>query len=125
MGVTEKWESHGRNLRKARMDAATIDGAARNPTALATWANNAGIALAFITYPLNIAGFPAANEAIESAATRNGAPVIVSGEIVSRLPEKDRVFLWALHPNAAMYREIAREAADLVAATLPPPPSGG
>ncbi len=94
-------------------------------TALATWANKAGIALAFITYPLNIAGFPAANEAIESAATRTGAPVIVSGEIVSRLPEKDRVFLWALHPNAAMYREIAREAADLVAATLPPPPSGG
>ena len=94
-------------------------------TALATWANNGGDRAGLHHLPANIAGFPAANEAIESAATRTGAPVIVSGEIVSRLPEKDRVFLWALHPNAAMYREIAREAADLFAATLPPPPSGG
>ncbi len=122
-GVTEKWESHGRNLRKSRMDVATIDRAARNLTALGNWANDAGIALAFITYPLSISGFPAANEAIISAANRTSTPVIVSGEIVSRLPPEEREFLWALHPNPAMYREIAREAADLVVTTIPPHPS--
>lgn len=72
-----------------------------------------------------IADFPAANAAIERAVSETAAPLIVTGEIVNRLPRRDRTFLWALHPNAAMYREIAREAADLVIATHPPPPSDG
>jgi lysophospholipase L1-like esterase len=81
---------------------------------MAQWAQSAGIRLYAIVYPH--ANIREVNDAIRAIAAERGIPLIDSQYGVDRVPFKWRKFLWALHPNARMYEEIARDVASAVAA---------
>ena len=70
-----------------------------------------GICAALIEYPLQITDFGTANQAMRRLAARHDIPIIHSRASVNRLPRDQREYLWALHPNAAMYDEIAKDVA--------------
>ena len=53
-------------------------------------------------------------------AAESDAFVISSRDAILRIPRGKRIFLWAAHPSAAMYREIARDVSQVVLATVPP-----
>ena len=106
--------------RPQMVDQEMIDRARRNYMAMATSAKEAHVPLAFITYSLSTSAFGAANRAILEAAAESGALVIRSLYAILRIPREKRRFGWAAHPNAAMYREIARDVSQVVLATVPP-----
>ena len=106
--------------RPFQVDDEMIDRATRNYLAMAGWAKSAGIPLAFITYPVEVGAFAAVNRAIRAAAAETGIPVIESRYSLAGLPPEKRKLEWNAHPNGWMYREIARDVAELVLTTLPP-----
>jgi len=110
--------------RPFQVDDEMIDRATRNYLAMAGWAKAAGIPLAFITYPVEFATFAAVNRAIRAAPAETRTPVIESRYSIADLPLEKRILEWNAHPNGWMYREIARDVAELVLRTLPPPLPG-
>jgi lysophospholipase L1-like esterase len=93
----------------------------RNYEALALWAKDAGVRLAFITYPVSFSGFAAVNRGILAVAGRHGIPVLESKRAWSRIPEEERTLLWGAHPPALVYYEIARDLLPLVTRELVDP----
>ncbi len=112
--------AHSKDTRAPKADQEMIDRARRNYLAMATWAKEAQVPLAFITYYFGTNGFGGANRAVSEAAAESGALVIPSLDAILRIPRGERNFLWAAHPSAAMYREIARDVSQVVLATVPP-----
>lgn len=114
-----------------RAETIRREAARRDFEAMAGFARSAGIRILFLTYPIDSGAFHTANAAARAAALHSGIDVIETGPSVARVPQRDRVYIWALHPSAPMYREIARDVADLLVAppgagsTRTHPPAGG
>ena len=87
--------------------------------AMAGIARAAGAQLVLIEYPLDLGMFAAANRAMRRVGSELGVPTVDSPTSQARVPPEKRQWLWAGHPNGAIYREIARDAA---AALRPAPP---
>ena len=112
--------AHAKDHRAPKIDQEMIDRARHNYMAMATWAKEAHLPLAFITYAFDTNAFGAANRAVRETAAESGALVIPSRDAILRIPRGKRIFLWAAHPNPVMYREIARDVSQVVLATVPP-----
>lgn len=111
-GVVERIETT--DVREFSADAAMEERAYRDYVAMIEWARSRGIELLFLAYPTEVGAFARANSALRRAARKYAVPLVETAPAVQRVPEKERKFLWALHPNAAMYREIARDVAEKV-----------
>jgi lysophospholipase L1-like esterase len=92
--------------------------------AMAGTARAAGAALVLIQYPMDAGMFAAANRAMRRAGERFGIPIVDSPAAQARVPPDQHEWLWAGHPNGAIYREIARDAEAIVRETARPPPGG-
>jgi hypothetical protein len=77
-----------------------------------------GAALVFVEYPLDEGAFAAANRAMRRVGERSGLPTIDSPRSLARIPPDQRRWLWAAHPDATLYREIARDAVPIVREAL-------
>lgn len=82
----------------------------------------AGIGFAAVRYALDFHPFDAANAGIEDAARALGIPVADGAVALQRVPEASVEWLHGLHPNAALYHEIARELVPIAEAFDPEPP---
>jgi predicted Zn-dependent protease len=82
--------------------------------AMAEYARAASIRMMFVSYPREAGAFAAANRAMRQVAEQYGLAVVESSRAVERVPEDQREYLWAAHPNAPMYREIARDVAAAI-----------
>jgi lysophospholipase L1-like esterase len=87
--------------------------------AMAAVARAAGAALVLVEYPLDDGMFAAANRAMRRAGERLGVPTVDSPAAQARVPPERHEWLWAGHPNGAIYHEIARDAAELLLRTRP------
>jgi hypothetical protein len=74
----------------------------------------AGAALVLVEYPLDLGAFAAANRAMRRVGERLGVPTVASPASQARVPPEQHEWLWAGHPNGPIYREIARDAVELV-----------
>lgn len=90
--------------------------------AMAGIARAAGAALVLVEYPMDVGMFAAANRAMRRAGERLGIPTVDSPAAQARVPPEEHEWLWAGHPNGAIYREIAREAEEVVRKAARPPP---
>lgn len=79
-------------------------------------AREPGVFTVIIEYPVHRNAFAAANMAMRFVAKRYDVPIVLSEEAVAGLPMERRKMLWALHPNAGMYHEIALDLGPLVLA---------
>jgi hypothetical protein len=79
-------------------------------------ARDAGIPLVAITYPIEASWFQVANEGLRAAARSNELVLVESTPAVERIPVVEREWLWAAHPGANVYGEIAAEVAPRVLA---------
>jgi hypothetical protein len=93
--------------------------ATRDLAAMSALARAQGVGLVFVTYPLGFPIFMMANRAITAAGVSGGVPVVDSERAMSRLPLEERKFPWIAHPDGAIYREIARDIADVVVGLRP------
>jgi lysophospholipase L1-like esterase len=119
-GVTERI-AHGRHA--APPESPDEAGAARvgariegDLAAMAAWLRDAGIPLVLVTYPIEASWFRVANRAARAVATRYDVALVESVVAVERIPEAERDWIWAAHPGARIYREIAAEIAPVAAA---------
>lgn len=87
-----------------------------NDAAMVEWLRGAGIAVAFIEYPINLKEFATANAAMRAVAARYDVPIVRSESAVARLRPEQRRTLWAAHPNADMYHEIVLDLGPIVLA---------
>jgi lysophospholipase L1-like esterase len=92
--------------------------------AMAGMARAAGAALVLVEYPMDAGMFAAANRAMQRAGARLGIPTVDSPAAQARVPPEEHEWLWAGHPNGAIYREIARAAEPIVRSAARPPPGG-
>ena len=76
----------------------------------------AGVRMIFITYPLAIPGSPfvPANIAIREVSDEYRIERLESVNSLAQIPREEREFLWALHPNGRLYREIAWDLAEMI-----------
>ncbi len=79
-------------------------------------ARAADIELVFITYPLIGGWYEKANSAMWRVSQEYRIPLVRSHESLRRVPEEKREWLWAMHPGAAIYQEIARDVARIILA---------
>jgi lysophospholipase L1-like esterase len=114
---------HRREGGSVRADPARTEARAQaDYEAMATIARAGGAALILVEYPLETGMFAAANRAMRRAGERLGIPLIDSGASLARVPPDRTQWLWANHPNGAIYREIARDAAAMLRDASRPPP---
>jgi lysophospholipase L1-like esterase len=101
-----------------RKDQAGRDNALHEETvyldylAIHEWLERAEIPLLVIRYPSPFWPGSIANRAIQRLEAYRAIDALESKDSIARLRGKDRNYRWALHPNGAMYAEVAR---DLVA----------
>jgi hypothetical protein len=69
-----------------------------------------------VTYPIEASWYRVANQAARGVAARHDLALVESALAVERVPEAERDWIWAAHPGARIYREIAAEVAPVVAA---------
>jgi lysophospholipase L1-like esterase len=100
--------------RERRSDTIHARRVEANFDAIVTWLRAAGICVAFVEYPVDSTGFATANRAMRAVAVRYDLPIVGSNASIKRMPAGRREFLWAMHPNPAMYEEIARDVAEVV-----------
>jgi lysophospholipase L1-like esterase len=116
--VVEQVEYH---TGEARENAEIVKVAATDYEAMIVFARANGLPIAFVTYPTEVSVSGPVNEAVRDVTARLDVPRVESAVSITRVPAADAKFLWALHPNAAMYAEIARDVADVVMRLAPPP----
>ncbi len=75
---------------------------------------SSGAKVIFVTYPVNLGPAARANTVMKQVALQLDVPVISSGTSAKRVPEKERVWLWASHPTGPIYREIAVDIAKTI-----------
>jgi lysophospholipase L1-like esterase len=73
-----------------------------------------GARIVFIAYPVDEGAFQLANRALRRVAAETDAPVVEAARAILRVPTEERTFLWAGHPNGAMYTEVARDLVPIV-----------
>lgn len=88
--------------------------AAGDLAAMAEQAHAAGVKLVFVTYPTELPAFAFANRATSRAGAQYGVPVVDAAVSLQRVPPEDRHWLPAVHPNGPIYREIARDIAEII-----------
>lgn len=110
-GVVEEIRTESRERRSDTIHARRVEA---NFDAIVTWLRAAGICVAFIEYPVDAKGFGNANISMRAVALRYKLPIVRSKESIRRVPADQLEFLWAMHPNAAMYGEIASDVAEAV-----------
>lgn len=107
--------THAREAENAYADDAEVEARAEaDYGAMATIARAAGARLVLVEYPLDLGMFAAANRAMRRVGEAQGVPTVDSPASQARVPDEQRRWLWAGHPNGAIYREIARDAASLL-----------
>jgi lysophospholipase L1-like esterase len=84
--------------------------------AMAAWLRDAGIPLVLVTYPIEASWYRIANQAARAVAARYDLALVESAVAIERIPEAEQDWIWAAHPGARIYREIAAEVAPVVAA---------
>jgi lysophospholipase L1-like esterase len=92
--------------------------------AMAQITDAAGARLVLVEYPLDAGMFAAANRAMRRVGERLAIPVVDSKASQARVPPEQHEWLWAGHPNGAIYREIAIDAEKVVREAAGPPPGG-
>ncbi|MCS5635799.1 MAG: GDSL-type esterase/lipase family protein [Myxococcota bacterium] len=112
-GVVEVFEHEKSTSDLGRVEEQTIE----DLRAITQYADTASVRTILVTYPLAASTFIPANRAMCEVSRRFDAALVYSAESLDRVPVEDREWLWALHPGAAIYREIAR---DVAAAVLDP-----
>ena len=78
------------------------------------YAQAANVRVIFVGYPLNRGSYKQANLAAWRISTEYDRPIIDTSVSVDRIPPEKQVWLWAMHPGPAMYKEIARDVARVV-----------
>ncbi len=115
--------THAREGENVYADDAQVEARAQaDYTAMVGITRAAGADLVLIQYPLDLGMFAAANRAMRAVGTQSGVPSVDSRTSQARVPPEQRQWLWAGHPNGAIYREIARDAAAQLQQTAKPPP---
>jgi len=89
--------------------------------AMAGIARAAGAALVLVEYPLDAGMFAAANRAMRRVGERLAIPLVDSPVSQARVPPEKHEWLWAGHPNGAIYHEIALDAEKVVRQAARPP----
>ena len=77
-------------------------------------ARSFGAKVIFVTYPVDLGPAARANAVMREVALELNVPLISSGTAAKRVPEKERVWLWASHPTGPIYREIAVDIAKMI-----------
>jgi hypothetical protein len=114
--------THERRAGETYADDAEVEARAEaDYAAMAEIARAGGAKLVFVEYPLDQGMFAAANRAMRRVGESAGVPTVDSPVSQARVPPEQHRWLWAGHPNGAIYREIARDAAQVVQKTAPPP----
>jgi len=112
--------THAREAEDAYADDAEVEARAEaDYAAMATIARAAGARLVLVEYPLDLGMFAAANRAMRRVGEAHRVPTVDSPASQARVPDEQRRWLWAGHPNGAIYREIARDAAALLRSEAP------
>jgi lysophospholipase L1-like esterase len=107
--------THERRAEHPYADDAQVESRAEaNYAAMATIARAGGTRLVLVEYPLDQGGFAAANRAMRRVGEREGVSIVPSPASQARVPPEQHRWLWAGHPNGPIYREIARDAAQVV-----------
>lgn len=88
--------------------------------AMVGWARASQTPIAFLAYPIdtNIGG--AINSALRRLSAEMDVLLIETHLAVERVAPEEREFLWAGHPNAAMYAQIAQDVARNILSGIPP-----
>ncbi len=97
-----------------RVDPEMEERAFRDYGAMVRESAASGARIVFLTYPIEMGPFAAANRAVRRVFDLHRAPVVETWKALQRLPPDRREFLWAGHPNAATYAEIARDVLQAV-----------
>jgi len=117
--------THEREAQNVYADDAQVEARAEaDYAAMAAIARAAGAGLVLVEYPLDLGMFAAANRAMRRVAKQHDVPTVDSPTSQARVPPEKRQWLWAGHPNGAIYREIARDAAAVIQNATKPPPRG-
>jgi mono/diheme cytochrome c family protein len=104
--------THQREAENQYADDAQVEARAQaDYAAMAGIARAAGVQLVLVEYPLDLGMFAAANRAMQRVGAELGVPLVDSTVSQARVPDAKRQWLWAGHPNGAIYEEIARDAA--------------
>lgn len=112
--------THAREAPDTYADDAQVEARAEaDYAAMAGTARAAGAQLVLVEYPLDLGMFAAANRAMRRVGEAQGVPLVPSTLSQARVPDEKRQWLWAGHPNGAIYREIARDAAELLRSAPP------
>ena len=107
--------THAREAENAYAGDAEVEARAETDyAAMAAIARAAGARLVLVEYPLDLGMFAAANRAMRRVGEAAGVATVPSPASQARVPDEQRQWLWAGHPNGAIYREIARDAAALL-----------
>lgn len=106
-----------------KVDQEAFESAVDDYDSMASMARGAGARLLFITYPLEFERFTVVNRAMREVGTREGIAVVDGSAGHYRVPGEENRYTWALHPSAAVYREIARDVAARVLALTEDDPS--
>ena len=105
----------GQNTGTVRTDAKIQKWAESDYGAMVRAIRATGAEPIFVTYPLESnARFAVANQAMGEVTERHNVRLIRGSAGFLRVPEDQEHFSWALHPSAAVYREIARDVAESI-----------
>jgi hypothetical protein len=103
-----------------RVDPEMEERAFRDYSAMLEESAAAGAWTIFLTYPIEMGPFAAANRAVRRVFDAHRVPVVETWKSLQRLPPDQREFLWAGHPNSAVYGEIALDVLPVVLKGKPP-----
>ncbi len=110
-GVVEVVEHPTIPYSEPRQDEERI---AANLRAVEQLLTGAGVSLVLVRYPLDVGPAASANAAVARLARERNLPVVDASAAVARHPEEQVEWLWALHPNAPVYREMALDLAEVL-----------
>lgn len=77
-----------------------------------------GVSLVLVTYPIDGFFFERANRAAWHVSEEYGVPLVNTSASLRRVPPERQQWLWANHPGAAIYAEIARDVARAILGAL-------
>jgi hypothetical protein len=73
-----------------------------------------GLRVVLITYPRRTTYYEPINEVIRAVAAELDVPLVDATASAERVPAERRLYVWADHPSAPIYAEVARDVAALI-----------